>query len=82
MVQFVRFVWFFYYKTANHTVPCGAVWCTITYGTAQLCYFTDNFYSLCGLANTPRLNHLVCPYQVILFAKYVHVLLEDAVSVS
>ena len=65
-----------------HAVWCGAVWCTITYGTTQLCHFAGNFYSLCGLVNTPRLNHLVCPYQVILFAKNVHVLLEDAVSVS
>ena len=76
---------FSYYKTANHTASCGMVWCTITCGTVQLYYFASDFCNLCGLCglvNTPRLNHLVCPYQVILFAKNVHVLLEDAVSVS
>ena len=39
---------FFYYKTANCTVPCGVVWCgvvrcTITCGAVQLCHFVGGF---------------------------------------
>ena len=51
----MRFVWFSYYKTANRTIPCGAVRCTVTCGAVQLCHFASGF---CGLLNTPKFNHL------------------------
>ena len=39
-MQFVRFS---YYKTANHTAPCGVVQCTITCGAVRLCHFAGGF---------------------------------------
>ena len=32
----VRFVRFSYYKTANHTTPCNAVYCSLRYGRIML----------------------------------------------
>ena len=35
----VWFVWFYYYKTANCTTPCGVVRC----GAVRLCHFAGSF---------------------------------------
>ena len=49
----VRFVRFFYYKTANHTAPCAVVHYYLR------CFAVMPFYGqfwcdFCGLMNTPK----------------------------
>ena len=53
----VRFVWFSYYKTANHTTLCGAVRCGVVHFYLR-CGAVMPFYgrfwcSFCDLMNTP-----------------------------
>ena len=39
----MQFLWFSYYKTANHTTPCSVVRCNITCSAVRLCHFADGF---------------------------------------
>ena len=54
----MRFVRFSYYKTANRTAPCSAVyyylWCSAVMLFCER--FWCGFCSLCGLVNTPSHN--------------------------
>ena len=48
-------VWFSYYKTANCTVSCGVVRCTVTCSVMWLCHFTGDFSAIFAIWWTPLL---------------------------
>ena len=69
LVRFLWFVQFSYYKTVNHTAPCGVVRCGAVHYYLQcsavmpFCgWFWYDFCGLCclcGVMNTPTCNNIL-----------------------
>ena len=55
-------MWFSYYKIANRTTPCSAMYCYMWFGAIiPFCgRFWYDFYNLYSLVNTPKYNPHLC----------------------